>query len=325
MLARGDGSTRFSLSRFVPVASAPLDAPCTGKPVTRTSEISTAVRIPKKSDKGADHRREHVAHGERRPAPPRDADAPALDAARRPVEQHEHQRQHGQPEVTASDPAAAAARAERAEHHLRGLYGMVDLTVRGGDPPARAERLAAALLDGGARILQLRMKHAEARAMLAAAAPVQALCRSRGALFAINDRLDVALLLGADVVHLGQDDLPLAAARAIAPPGMVIGISTHSEAQAREAFDGGADYIGFGPVFGTRTKENPDPVVGTAQLAAVCAISPVPVVAIGGVDLHNVVEVAAAGARCAAIISAVNGAPDVAAAARQAHSTWVHG
>jgi thiamine-phosphate pyrophosphorylase len=200
---------------------------------------------------------------------------------------------------------------------LSGLYGMVDLGpgTPNGPPAPPAGRLANALLDGGARILQLRMKGATAAAMLAVVDELRLLCKKREATLVINDRLDVALAGGADGVHLGQDDLPLAAARRLAPR-LLIGISTHDEAQARAALDGGADYIGFGPCFPTTTKANPDPVVGLERLAGVCALG-APVVAIGGITLEHVDEVARAGARAAALISAVNRAPDVAAAARR--------
>lgn len=224
--------------------------------------------------------------------------------------------------MTPDHAAHAARRRERTAAHLRGLYGMVDLpaTSPGGtaDLGARALALGAALLDGGVRILQLRMKGADARTLLEVGAPLGALCRARSALFCVNDRLDVALALDADVCHLGQDDLPLGAARPLAPPAMLLGISTHDEAQARAAWEGGADYLGFGPVFATRTKDNPDPVVGTARLGAVVAACPVPVVAIGGIDLATLPEVARAGARTAALIAAVNHAPDITAAARRA-------
>ena len=196
---------------------------------------------------------------------------------------------------------------------VRGLYGMVDLTV--GAPPA--EVLATALLDGGARVLQLRMKGSGAGAMLATVAALRPLCRRRDAVLIVNDRLDVALAGGADGVHLGQDDLPLSAARRLAPRGFLIGVSTHDEAQALAAVEGGADYLGFGPVFSTGTKANPDPVVGLAALAALCKRVAIPVVAIGGISLDTVGEVVAAGAAAAAIIAAINRAFDPAAAARR--------
>jgi len=195
---------------------------------------------------------------------------------------------------------------------VRGLYGMVDLPATA--EPAAATALAGALVDGGARVLQLRMKGADAAEQLALARLLAPWCRARGVTFIVNDRVDVALAAGADGVHLGQDDLPLPAARTIVPAGFVIGVSTHDEAQARAA--AGADYIGFGPCFTTSTKQNPDPVVGLDRLARVCAASPIPVVAIGGITLDTVAAVARAGAAAAAIIRAVNAAPDVAAAAR---------
>jgi thiamine-phosphate pyrophosphorylase len=197
---------------------------------------------------------------------------------------------------------------------LRGLYGMVDVAATATGDEALA--LAGKLADGGAGILQLRMKDAHAADVLVVARVLAPWCRGRGLPFIVNDRVDVALAAGADGVHLGQDDLPLAAARALVPAGFVVGVSTHDEAQARAAVDGGADYIGFGPCFTTSTKRNPDPVVGVERLARVCAASRVPVVAIGGITLDTVAAVAAAGAAAAAVIRAVNAADDVTAAAR---------
>src|SRR5262245_55823344 len=117
---------------------------------------------------------------------------------------------------------------------------MVDLPAAGGGMPAG--RLAAALADGGARVLQLRMKGATAAAMLAVLDELRPLCRTRGLTLIVNDRLDVALAAGADGVHLGQNDLPLLAARQVAGSRLVIGISTHDEAQVDAAVAGGADY-----------------------------------------------------------------------------------
>ncbi len=212
---------------------------------------------------------------------------------------------------------------------LRGLYGMVDLAP-GGRP---AGRLARALLDGGVTVLQLRMKAASAAAMLAVLDELRPLCRLRGATLIVNDRLDVALAGGADGVHLGQEDLPLAAARAIAaaqgPAHFAIGISTHNEAQVLAAADGGADYVGFGPIFPTVTKVRPDPVVGIAGLERTCrrlaTVKPLPIVAIGGIALDEVAQIAAAGASAVALISEVNFAPDVAAAARRVNQEFERG
>ena len=204
---------------------------------------------------------------------------------------------------------------------VRGLYGMIDLSPEAATSEA-ALRLAGALVEGGARIVQLRVKGADARDLLALSRVLAPWCRERQVAFVVNDRLDVALAAGADGVHLGQDDLPAAAARPVVPAGFLIGVSTHDEAQARAALEH-ADYIAFGPCFTTSSKRNPDPVVGVERLARVCAFATKPVVAIGGIDLGTVAEVARAGAAAAAIIRAVNGATDVAAAARTVTDAFV--
>lgn len=198
-----------------------------------------------------------------------------------------------------------------------GLYGMLDLSST---PPAPGSasilprHIYGPLFGAGVEVLQLRMKDASAALMLAVLDEVR-LHRPPGTLLIVNDRLDVALAGGADGVHLGQDDLPLAAARRLCPPGFLIGVSTHNEAQAAAALAQGADYIGFGPIFATGSKRNSEPVVGVDRLRAVCASTPAPVVAIGGISLERVPELVAAGARAVAIIAAVNQAPDIRAAA----------
>lgn len=203
----------------------------------------------------------------------------------------------------------------------RGLYGMLDLATASpgghGSPGAPAilpRHLYAPLFAAGVGVLQLRLKDASAALLLAVLDEVRR-HRPAGTLLIVNDRLDVALAGGADGVHLGQDDLPLAAARRCCPPGFLIGVSTHNEAQAAAAIAGGADYIGFGPIFATTSKHNPDPVVGVERLRLVCQQSPIPVVAIGGVTLPHVPALIAAGAHAVAIISAVNRAADVRRAA----------
>lgn len=188
---------------------------------------------------------------------------------------------------------------------MKGFYAVVD---------AADERLVASLIEGGASVVQLRMKKASSVELVDAARAVRGWTRGRVP-FVVNDRLDVALLVGADGVHLGQDDLPVAAARG---RGLLVGVSTHDLAQVRAAVAAGADYLGFGPVYETTTKENPDPVQGVGELAkAVAAAQGVPVVAIGGVTPERAPEIAAAGAAAACAISSVNRAPDVVAAARR--------
>jgi thiamine-phosphate pyrophosphorylase len=203
---------------------------------------------------------------------------------------------------------------------MQGYYAIVDVTPAALGDTAALARQTRALLAAGPCCLQLRAKGADAAGLRDAARAIGPLCNAAGVPFCVNDRLDVALAVDADVIHLGQDDLPLAEARAVlAATGrrLVVGISTHNLAQARAATAAGADYIGFGPVFGTASKLNPDPVVGLETLAAVCREVSIPVVAIGGIKLDQVADVAATGASAAAVISAVKAAPDPAAAARQ--------
>jgi thiamine-phosphate pyrophosphorylase len=196
---------------------------------------------------------------------------------------------------------------------IRGFYAVLDR-----DDPG----LADLLLAGGACALQVRMKDAPASVVLSVARRVREATRRHGALLIINDRVDLALASGADGVHLGQDDLPLEAARRLAP-GFVIGISTHDDDQVRAAVAGGADYLGFGPVYPTATKVNPDPVQGIQGLRRAVALSKrTPVVAIGGVTPERGREIAAAGAAAACAISSINGAPEVAAAARALGNCW---
>ncbi len=207
---------------------------------------------------------------------------------------------------------------------LRGYYAILDLTeaaLAAGGQDHALDR-ARALLAAHPCCLQLRAKGAPAIAMQAISARLAPLCRAAGVPFCVNDRLDVALAVGADIVHLGQEDLPLADARqvlATAPGGsrLLIGVSTHNLAQAVAAVEGGADYIGFGPVFPTTSKDRPDPVVGIESLRQVCERVAIPVVAIGGITRQRVALVVAAGANAAAVIADVDRAPDRTAAGRQ--------
>jgi thiamine-phosphate pyrophosphorylase len=202
---------------------------------------------------------------------------------------------------------------------LQGFYAVVDR-----DDADLARALAAA----GACALQVRIKAASTAELLAAARTVGPIAAKAGALFVVNDRLDVALAAGADAVHLGQDDLPLAEARAIARLArpdrpLLIGISTHDLDQVEGAVSGGADYLGYGPVFATATKENPDSVQGVDALRAACAqAGQVPVVAIGGIKPEHGPQLAAAGAAAACAIASVNGAREPTAAGRRLASAW---
>jgi len=198
---------------------------------------------------------------------------------------------------------------------VRGFYGVIDVA----GPPAR--ELADRLILAGAQVLQVRLKGAPASVVLATARLVRELSSPAGVGLVVNDRLDVALAAQADAVHLGQHDLPLSAARAALAPvrgRLLVGISTHTPAQAEVAARAGADYLGFGPVFATTTKVNAEPAQGVDALAeAVQRAYPVPVVAIGGITPQRAEEVVRTGAAAACAISAVNSAEDVIEAARR--------
>jgi thiamine-phosphate pyrophosphorylase len=201
--------------------------------------------------------------------------------------------------VTASGGETRAARLAR----LSGLYAIV-----GGADPVEQARAAVA---GGARVVQVRLKDRPAGEVLEAARAVVALARGR-ALVLVNDRADLALLAGADGVHGGDEDLPPAEARRLVGPDLLVGRTTRTLAEARAAIGEGADHVGFGPLFGSRSKALALPPRGLGALAALCAALPAPVVAIGGITEETVADVAAAGAACAAVIDDLfgRGAPE---------------
>jgi len=190
------------------------------------------------------------------------------------------------------------------------FYAMVD-TAGGQEPVA----LARILLEAGARILQLRLKDSGSRDFLAAARGIVASCRAHGAILIVNDRADIAKLASADGVHVGQDDLPLADARAIVGATAIVGVSTHSVEQARSAAAGGADYIGFGAIYSGGLKRVAN-AQGLGRLRAVRAAVSLPIVAIGGISETTMPEVLAAGADAAAIITDVVRAADIPAKVR---------
>jgi thiamine-phosphate pyrophosphorylase len=175
---------------------------------------------------------------------------------------------------------------------------------------------ADAVLGAGVDVIQLRDKHAEAGPQLAAAALLRAAADRHGALLAVNDRADVALAAGADVLHLGQDDLPMAWARRVLGDDVLLGRSTHDLDQARRAAAEPWDYLVAGPVWPTATKPG-RPAVGTGLLRAVAALAPAaPWFAIGGIDEANLDEVTGAGATRVVVVRAITDAADPAAAAR---------
>ena len=186
--------------------------------------------------------------------------------------------------------------------NLPRIYPITDQRVSGISHFNQAQRLFA----GGAHIIQLREKYASPREFFVSAEHVMSLAASNGVATIINDRVDIALAVGADGVHLGQDDMPPAMARKVLGNQAIIGYSTHSVDQALAAVALPVDYIAIGPIFATATKENPDAVVGLTGLSEVrAAIGDFPLVAIGGIKEENVASVLAAGADSAAMISSL--------------------
>ena len=191
------------------------------------------------------------------------------------------------------------------------LYVLIGQTFcRGGLRETAREALA-----GGADAIQLREKNAPDAEFLAQAAELRELTDEMGRILIINDRPDIAALVGADGVHLGQHDLPIAEARKLLRPGAIVGRSTHSIAQARAAVNEGADYIAVGPIYTTDTKDAGAPI-GLDLLTQAAAEIPLPLVPVGGITAENAAELLAAGAHCLAVCSAVSSAEDPKAAAR---------
>ena len=180
------------------------------------------------------------------------------------------------------------------------VYPITDTYLSG---MSHAEQVAR-LIEGGATLIQLRDKHAAPREFYREAAVALQIARAHNAKLIINDRVDIALALKADGVHLGQTDIPAEAARRLLGTEAIIGFSTHNPEQAKLATALPVDYLAFGPIFQTSTKENPDPVAGLIALREVGTIKgSLPLVAIGGITRANAVEVLKAGADAVAVIA----------------------
>ena len=180
------------------------------------------------------------------------------------------------------------------------IYPITDTRITGLSHTEQVRRL----IEGGARFIQLREKYLSPKEFFADAVEAVKLARSANVKIIINDRIDIALALKADGVHLGQDDLPPVQARKILGERAIIGFSTHSVAQAVEALNFPVDYVAIGPVYATRTKENPDKIVGVEGVGKVReVINDFPLVAIGGIKAENFPEVLQNGADSVAVIS----------------------
>ncbi len=188
------------------------------------------------------------------------------------------------------------------------LYAIIDPAQSGGRHPVE---VAEALLVAGVRLIQLRDKHASSGELYESARRVAEYVRKAGGVFIVNDRADVTRAVDADGMHVGQDDLGVESARALVGQGKLIGYSTHNLEQVRDADLSTADYIAFGPIFPTASKENPDAVVGLQGLGDARKTTRKPLVAIGGITLENARTVIEAGADSVAVIRGLVGAPDI--------------
>ena len=187
------------------------------------------------------------------------------------------------------------------------VYPITDRSISSLSHEEQVRRLIA----GGATFIQLREKTDSPKAFFEDATAALRVAREAGVTLIINDRVDIALAVGADGVHLGQTDMPVTPARSLLGPQAIIGYSTHNIAQVKAALDLPIDYLAFGPIFETRSKQNPDPVAGLDALRNVRAIAGnLPIVAIGGIQRSNLSTVLSTGADSAAIISEILTTPD---------------
>ena len=200
------------------------------------------------------------------------------------------------------------------DFQLPRLYAIIDPAQTGDLSPLA---VADTLLSAGARLIQYRGKTDSSRHLFDVCSEIAARVRQAGGIFIVNDRADVARLTDADGVHVGQEDLPVEDVRRILLPAQRVGLSTHSRAQFEEAAGTSADYIAFGPIFPTGSKERPDPVVGLDRLREMRALTLKPLVAIGGITLDNAASVIEAGADSVAVIHDLLTVEDIGTRARK--------
>ncbi|MBI5789817.1 MAG: thiamine phosphate synthase [Candidatus Schekmanbacteria bacterium] len=193
------------------------------------------------------------------------------------------------------------------------LYFVADIKSNMKYPPLQLIEMAVA---GGVDIVQLRYKEENIRFLLDLGQKIQPILKAKNIPLIINDRLDVAQILDADGVHLGQEDIPPIKARQILGANKIIGLSTHSLEQAKAAQNEPIDYLAVGPVFSTNTKKMASPPLGTAFLTQIAGITALPWLIIGGINSSNLADVIAAGAKRIAVVSAISEAEDVTLAAR---------
>ena len=197
------------------------------------------------------------------------------------------------------------------------VYIITDSTLSHGRSHVEVAREA---IRGGADVIQFREKNMNGRDLIATARELQDLCRQAGVLFLVNDRVDVALAVDADGVHVGQEDMPADIARRLIGPDKVLGVSTRTPELALKAQQDGADYVGTGAIYATTTKNVASGPRGPELIDRIKQVVSIPVVAIGGITVENAPECILHGADGCAVISAVVGAPDIADATRRLHA-----
>jgi len=179
------------------------------------------------------------------------------------------------------------------------------------------EEIIRAAIRGGATMVQYREKNASTRKMIQEAREIREICADARVPFIVNDRVDVALAVDADGVHVGQDDMPAALARKLIGAEKILGVSAENETQARAAITDEADYLGVGTIFATATKKDAGEPIGLAGVQKIARLSKIPIVGIGGIHAANAAAVIRAGAKGVSVISAIVSADDVEAATRE--------
>lgn len=209
--------------------------------------------------------------------------------------------------------------AQEMRPRLRGIYVITDEQL----VPGRTHvDIARAALAGGASVIQLRDKFASDDYLIKVGRIIRELTQNSGAVFIVNDRIEVALASNADGIHVGQSDRPAIQLRTLIPD-KIIGVSVSTPEEAKQALADGADYLGVGPVFATSTKPDAGKPVGLDGIAEIrSAVPSLPIIAIGGINEHNIAEVAKAGADAASVISAVVCADDMVEATRRLLTAW---
>lgn len=195
-----------------------------------------------------------------------------------------------------------------AKSYFQGIYAILGEEFSNGKTNLEVAR---ELLDSGIKIIQYREKDKKAIYKYEECLELRKLTAEYGCMFIVNDDIDIAILVGADGVHTGQEDLPIAEVKKLVGDDMIVGRSTHSPSQAIKAIEDGADYIGVGPIFATKTKKDVCDPVGLEYLEYVAENHDIPFVAIGGIKEHNLKEVVGRGARCACLVTDIVGSRDI--------------